>query len=94
MTPIICNLPPRLSNTLLDHGLVHKMRIDADDQSASSSRLVWFPTLALGAGPIQTTSSALVREQDIKMSRHLKFFARTVLVKNNDVDAAYRSLDR
>ena len=24
----------------------------------------------------------------------LKFFARTVLVKNNDIDIAYKSLDR
>lgn len=28
------------------------------------------------------------------MAQHVRFFARTVLVKNNDVDAAYRALDR
>lgn len=28
------------------------------------------------------------------MANHARFFARTVLVKNNDVDAAYRALDR
>jgi len=27
-------------------------------------------------------------------AHHMKFVARTVLVKNNDVEAAYRALDR
>ena len=28
------------------------------------------------------------------MAHHAKFFARTILVRNNDVDTAYKALDK
>ena len=30
----------------------------------------------------------------MSMKNHLKFIARTVLVQNNDIDAAYKALHR
>ena len=30
----------------------------------------------------------------MSMPRHLRFISRTVLVQNNDIDTAYRALDR